>query len=326
METNFHRHRRLRKTPGLRAMVRETFLRKEDLIYPIFVVEGEKVKNEVPSMPGVYQLSLDLLNVEMNQVEDLDIPAVIVFGVPGEKDDCGSEAYAENGIVQQAVRQIKDNNPSLTVIADTCLCQFTDHGHCGVIENGEVLNDPSLDLLTKTAVSQAKAGADIIAPSNMMDGFVAAIRKGLDEAGYIDVPIMSYAVKFSSAFYGPFRDAAHSSPQFGDRNSYQMDPPNRLEALREANSDVEEGADFLIVKPALSYLDIMREVKDSTGYPVVAYNVSGEYSMIKGAAMNGWINEREIVLEKLTSMKRAGADLIITYFAKDAARWIDEEK
>ncbi|MFC5712675.1 porphobilinogen synthase [Thalassorhabdus alkalitolerans] len=326
METNFHRHRRLRKTAGLRAMVRETFLRKEDLIYPIFVVEGEKVKNEVPSMPGVYQLSLDLLNVEMNQVEDLDIPAVIVFGVPGEKDDCGSEAYAENGIVQRAVRQIKDNNPSLTVIADTCLCQFTDHGHCGVIENGEVLNDPSLALLTKTAVSQAKAGADIIAPSNMMDGFVAAIRKGLDEAGYIDVPIMSYAVKFSSAFYGPFRDAAHSSPQFGDRNSYQMDPPNRLEALREANSDVEEGADFLIVKPALSYLDIMREVKDSTGYPVVAYNVSGEYSMIKGAAMNGWINEREIVLEKLTSMKRAGADLIITYFAKDAARWIDEEK
>ncbi|WP_100399789.1 porphobilinogen synthase [Bacillus sp. FJAT-44742] len=326
METNFHRHRRLRKTPGLRAMVRETFLRKEDLIYPIFVVEGEKVKNEVPSMPGVYQLSLDLLNVEMNQVEDLDIPAVIVFGVPGEKDDCGSEAYAENGIVQRAVRQIKENNPSLTVIADTCLCQFTDHGHCGVIENGEVLNDPSLALLTKTAVSQAKAGADIIAPSNMMDGFVAAIRKGLDEAGYIDIPIMSYAVKFSSAFYGPFRDAAHSSPQFGDRNSYQMDPPNRLEALREANSDVEEGADFLIVKPALSYLDIMREVKDSTGYPVVAYNVSGEYSMIKGAAMNGWINEREIVLEKLTSMKRAGADLIITYFAKDAARWIDEEK
>lgn len=324
-ELQFKRHRRLRSSDTMRKMVRETFLRKEDLIYPIFVVEGESVKNEVASMPGVFQISLDYLHKEMEEVHRLGIPSVIVFGVPADKDDVGSSAYHETGIVQKAIKQIKIDFPDLTVIADTCLCQFTDHGHCGVIEEGTVLNDTTLDLLAKTAVSQAKAGADIIAPSNMMDGFVAAIRKGLDEAGFMDVPIMSYAVKYSSAFYGPFRDAAHSSPKFGDRKTYQMDPPNRREALREAQSDIEEGADFLIVKPALSYLDIIREVKDNFNAPVVAYNVSGEYSMVKGAALNGWINEKEIVLEKLTSMKRAGADLIITYFAKDAAKWLDEE-
>ncbi|SDH35924.1 porphobilinogen synthase [Alteribacillus persepolensis] len=325
-ELNFHRHRRLRRSAGMRAMVRETILQKEDLIYPIFVVEGENVKNEVPSMPGVYQVSLDNLTEEMNQLEEHGVLSVIVFGVPNHKDDCGSEAYAENGIVQRAIRQIKRDHASLTVIADTCLCQYTDHGHCGVIEDGVILNDPSLELLTKTAVSQAEAGADVIAPSNMMDGFTAAIRQGLDEAGFTDIPIMSYAVKFASAFYGPFRDAAHSSPSFGDRKTYQMDPPNRLEALREAQSDLSEGADFLIVKPALSYLDIVRDVKDKTGVPVVAYNVSGEYAMIKAAAEKGWIDEKEVIMEKLTSMKRAGADLIVTYFALDAARWIDEEK
>ncbi|MBM7554605.1 porphobilinogen synthase [Thalassobacillus pellis] len=322
--TGFKRHRRLRRTESLRALVRETKLTKEDLIYPIFVVEGEGIRKEVPSMPGVHHISLEYLNDEMKELEALGIRSVIVFGVPKEKDAQGSQAYCEHGIVQQAIRQIKKNVPSLAVVADTCLCQYTDHGHCGLVENGEVLNDPSLELLVKTAVSQAEAGADIIAPSNMMDGFVAAIRKGLDEAGYSQIPIMSYAVKYASAFYGPFRDAAHSSPQFGDRKAYQMDPANRQEAIREAASDMEEGADFLIVKPALSYLDIMREVKDRFHAPLVAYNVSGEYSMIKAAAMNGWVNEQEIVMEKLTSMKRAGADLIITYFAKDVAEWLNE--
>ncbi|MEB1807678.1 MAG: porphobilinogen synthase [Bacillaceae bacterium] len=324
-ELHFSRHRRLRGTASIRSMVRETHLHKEDLIYPIFVTEGEQVRHEVPSMPGVFQLSLDLLDEEVNEVVDLGIPAIIVFGVPNDKDDVGTSAYCDHGIVQKAIRQIKEVHSELTVIADTCLCQFTDHGHCGVIEEGKVLNDPTLELLAKTAVSQAKAGADIIAPSNMMDGFVAAIRHGLDEAGYHDIPIMSYAVKYASSYYGPFRDAAHSSPKFGDRKTYQMDPANRLEALREAESDMNEGADFLIVKPALSYLDIIREVKDFSGAPVVAYNVSGEYSMIKAAAQNGWIDEKSVVLETLTSMKRAGADLILTYFAKDVVRWLNEK-
>lgn len=324
-QLQFRRHRRLRQTANMRKMVRETNLHTNDLIYPIFVIEGENIKNEIPSMPGIYQLSLDLLNEEVDETVELGIPAIIVFGVPDTKDAVGTSAYCENGIVQKAIRQIKERHPQLTVIADTCLCQFTDHGHCGVIEDGIILNDPTLELLAKTAVSQAKAGADIIAPSNMMDGFVAAIRAGLDEAGFTHVPIMSYAVKYASSYYGPFRDAAHSAPQFGDRKTYQMDPANRLEALREAESDINEGADFLIVKPALSYLDIVREVKDFSGYPVVAYNVSGEYSMIKAAAQNGWVNEREIVLETLTSMKRAGADLILTYHAKDVARWLSEE-
>ncbi len=308
----------------MRSLVRETYLHKEDLIYPIFVVEGAGIKNAVASMPGVHQVSLDYLGEEMTELEQLGVRSVIVFGVPNEKDAVGTQAYHNDGIVQQAIRYIKKEHTSLTVIADTCLCQYTDHGHCGVIRNGDIANDESLELITRTAVSQAEAGADVIAPSNMMDGFVAAIRKGLDEAGYSQIPVMSYAVKYASAFYGPFRDAAHSSPQFGDRRSYQMDPANRLEALREAESDLEEGADFLIVKPALSYLDIMRELKDRYHLPLVAYNVSGEYSMIKAAAQNGWVNEQEIVLEKLTSMKRAGADLIVTYFAKDVARYLDQ--
>lgn len=322
---DFRRHRRLRRTPGIRKMVRETHLHKEDLIYPIFVKEGTNIRNEVASMPGVYQLSLDLLKSEMEEVVNLGIESVILFGVPYEKDEVGSCAYDQNGVVQQATRQVKQAHPHLTVIADTCLCQFTDHGHCGIIENGEVLNDETLELLVKTAVSQAEAGADIIAPSNMMDGFVAAIRHGLDEAGFEDIPVMSYAVKYASAFYGPFRDAAHSSPAFGDRKTYQMDPANRLEALREAESDVEEGADFLIVKPALSYLDIIRDARENHNLPVVAYNVSGEYSMIKAAALNGWIDEKAVVMEMLTSMKRAGADLILTYFSKDVAKWLDEK-
>ncbi|MCQ6266463.1 porphobilinogen synthase [Fictibacillus sp. WQ 8-8] len=320
---NFQRHRRLRSSESMRALVRETHVRTDDLIYPIFFVEGERIKQEVPSMPGVYHVSLDYLEEEMQELVDLNIRSVMVFGVPDHKDDAGSSAYDHNGIVQKAIKKIKNGFPQLTVIADTCLCQYTDHGHCGIIRDGEVLNDESLSALANTAVSQAKAGADIIAPSNMMDGFVAAIREGLDEAGFINVPIMSYSVKYSSAYYGPFREAAHSSPLFGDRKSYQMDPANRLEALREAESDIEEGADFLMVKPALAYLDVLRELKDRYPLPLVAYNVSGEYSMIKAAAQNGWIDEESIVMETLTGMKRAGADLIITYHAKDVSRWLN---
>ncbi|TYS19651.1 porphobilinogen synthase [Rossellomorea vietnamensis] len=324
-DLKFNRHRRLRQSENMRAMVRENFLRTEDLIYPLFVVEGENVKNPVASMPGVYQISMDYLKAELDELNELGIHSIILFGVPAEKDELGKSAYDANGIVQKATRLVKEHYPEMVVVADTCLCQYTSHGHCGIVEGGKILNDPTLDLLAKTAVSQAEAGADIIAPSNMMDGFVAAIRKGLDEAGFLDVPIMSYAVKYSSSFYGPFRDAAHSSPKFGDRRTYQMDPANRREALREAQSDIEEGADFLIVKPALSYLDIIRDVKDQFNAPVVAYNVSGEYSMIKAAAANGWVDEKAMVMEKLTSMKRAGADLIITYAAKDAAAWIKGE-
>ncbi|RNF40918.1 porphobilinogen synthase [Planococcus salinus] len=322
-DLQFNRHRRLRGSANLRAMVRETSLHKEDFIYPIFVVEGENVKEEISSMPGVYHYSLDNLGAELDEVVELGIPSVILFGVPNEKDAVGSQAYHDHGITQEAIRFAKERHPDLVVIADTCLCQYTDHGHCGVIENGVILNDETLDLLARTAVSQAKAGADIIAPSNMMDGFVAAIRFGLDQAGFHNIPIMSYAVKYSSAYYGPFREAAHSTPQFGDRKTYQMDPANRLEALREAASDIEEGADYLIVKPALSYLDIVREVRDNYDLPIVAYNVSGEYAMVKAAALNGWVDEKQIVLETLLSMKRAGADIILTYHAKDAARWLE---
>jgi porphobilinogen synthase len=324
----FNRHRRLRASSGMRALVRETQLHKEDLIYPIFVIDGENVKNEISSMPGIYQLSMDNLDAEMDEVVSLGIKSVILFGVPfeHEKDEQGTGAFHHNGLVQEATRLIKNKYPEMIVIADTCLCEYTSHGHCGVVEGDKILNDASLDLLAKTAISQAEAGADIIAPSNMMDGFVAAIRAGLDEAGYEDIPIMSYAVKYASAFYGPFRDAANGAPQFGDRKTYQMDPANRLEAFREAESDVAEGADFLIVKPALSYMDIIRDVKNNFTLPVVSYNVSGEYSMVKAAANNGWIDEKAIVMEMLTGLKRAGSDLIITYFSKDVARWIDEEK
>lgn len=325
-DLQFTRHRRLRHSANMRALVRETYLHKEDLIYPIFVVEGENKRNPVQSMPGVDQISLDLIPEEMKELVELGIKSVIVFGIPAEKDEVGSGAYHDHGIVQEATRKIKESYPELIVIADTCLCEYTSHGHCGVIKGESVLNDPSLDLLARTAVSQAKAGADIIAPSNMMDGFVAAIRHGLDEAGFEHIPIMSYAVKYASAFYGPFRDAAESAPQFGDRKTYQMDPANRLEALREAESDVAEGADFLIVKPAMSYMDIMRDVKNHFNLPLVAYNVSGEYAMVKAAAANGWIDEKGIVLELLTGMKRAGVDLIITYHAKDVARWLSERQ
>ena len=327
MNLQFNRHRRLRSSETMRSMVRENFIRKEDLIYPLFIVEGENIKKEISSMPGQYQLSLDMLEIEMQTIATLTIPAVILFGIPDHKDALGSEAYNDNGILQKAIRQIKASHPDLLVIADTCLCEYTDHGHCGMIEHDCVINDESLELLVKTAVSQAKAGADIIAPSNMMDGFVAAIRAGLDENGFENIPIMSYAVKYASAFYGPFRDAADSAPRTGpsDRKTYQMDPANRLEALREMQSDIEEGADFLIVKPALSYLDITRDVRNNCNLPVVTYNVSGEYAMVKAAAQKGWIDEKRIVMEQLTSMKRAGADMIITYFAKDVAKWLNED-
>jgi porphobilinogen synthase len=305
-------------------MVRETHLHTEDFIYPIFVIEGENMKNEVASMPGVYQFSLDQLTYEITEAYELGIRSIMFFGVVFAKDDIGSGAFAEDGIVQQATRLAKDKYPDLLIIADTCLCEYTSHGHCGVIHDYDVDNDESLKLLAKTAVSQAKAGADIIAPSNMMDGFVKVIREALDEAGFKNIPIMSYAVKYASAFYGPFRDAADSSPQFGDRKTYQMDPANRLEALREAESDVEEGADFLMVKPGLSYLDIIRDLKGNFHVPIVAYNVSGEYAMVKAAAQNGWIDEEKVILEMLTSMKRAGADIILTYFAKDAAKLLSK--
>jgi len=324
-DLQFSRHRRLRTSATMRSLVRETHLRTEDFIYPLFILEGENKKNEVKSMPGVYQLSMDNLKAEMDEVVGLGIKSVLLFGVPDEKDECGTQAYHDHGIVQVATRYIKEHYPEVLVVADTCLCEYTSHGHCGLIENGDVDNDSSLDLLVQTAVSQAQAGADIIAPSNMMDGFVAAIRAGLDEAGYHNIPIMSYAVKYASAFYGPFRDAADSTPQFGDRKTYQMDPANRLEAMREAESDVDEGADFLIVKPGMPYLDIVRDVKNNFNLPVVIYNVSGEYSMVKAAAANDWIDEERIVMEMLTGMKRAGADLIITYHAKDAARWLKEQ-
>lgn len=323
------RHRRLRGSRAIRNLVREHRLSLHDLIYPLFVTEGEGVKEEIASMPGVYHFSLDTLEAELEEIANLGIPAILLFGVPDVKDASGSSAYAEEGIVQRATRRIKDRFPDLLVIADTCLCQYTDHGHCGVVKHDErsrpyIDNDESLELLVRTAVSQAKAGADIIAPSNMMDGFVQAIRSGLDAAGYDRVPVMSYAVKYASAFYGPFRDAAHSAPAFGDRRTYQMDPANVREALREAESDVIEGADLLIVKPALAYMDVIRSVREQFDLPIAAYNVSAEYSMVKAAAGKGWIDEREVVMETLTGFKRAGADMVITYHAKDAARWLAE--
>lgn len=321
----FKRHRRLRQTANMRALVRETYVHIDDLIYPLFISEEENIKSEISSMPGIYQFSIDRLKEEIDEVQALGIKSVLLFGIPKEKDECGTQAFHDHGIVQEGIKFIKANYPEMIVIADTCLCEYTSHGHCGVIEAGRVLNDESLELLVKAAISQAAAGADIIAPSNMMDGFVAAIRKGLDEAGFIDIPIMSYGVKYASAFYGPFREAADSTPQFGDRKAYQMDPANRLEAFREAESDVAEGADFLIVKPGLPYLDIVRDMKNEWNLPIVTYNVSGEYSMVKAAAQNGWIDEERIIMETMISMKRAGADLIITYFAKDVARILKEQ-
>lgn len=318
------RPRRLRQTPALRRMVRETSLTADDLIYPLFVQHGTAVHDEIPSMPGQYRLSLDQLAVEAEELAALGIPAVILFGIPAAKDPVGLENFAADGIVQQAIGAIKTAVPELLVVTDVCLCEYTDHGHCGLLDGmGNVLNDETLEVLGKVAVSHAAAGADIVAPSGMMDGMVAAIRGALDAAGYPALPIMSYAVKYASAFYGPFRDAADGAPRFGDRKTHQMDPANAGEALREAALDVAEGADFLMVKPALAYLDVIRRVKTAhPALPLAAYNVSGEYAMIKAAAANGWLDERVTVLETLTGMKRAGADVIITYHAKDAAAWL----
>ncbi|MCD2478638.1 porphobilinogen synthase [Mammaliicoccus lentus] len=322
----FDRHRRLRSSQSMRNLVKETYVHKADLIYPIFVIEEDNIKNEITSMPGIYQLSLNLLEEELKEAYDLGVRGIMFFGIPNEKDACGTGAFVDDGIIQKATRLAKSKFPDLLVVADTCLCEYTDHGHCGVIDETthDVDNDESLKLLVKTAVSQAKAGADIIAPSNMMDGFVTEIRQGLDEAGFKNIPIMSYGIKYASSFYGPFREAADGAPSFGDRKTYQMDPSNRLEAFRELESDLKEGCDMMIVKPALSYLDIIRDVRNNTDVPVVAYNVSGEYSMTKAAALNGWIDEEKIVMEQMISMKRAGADMIITYFAKDICKYLDE--
>ncbi len=321
-----HRPRRLRSNDTLRRMVRETVLSPNDLIYPLFAVPGTNVAKEVTSMPGVYQLSVDKIVEDAKEVYDLGIPSIILFGIPTDKDLEATGAWHDCGVVQKATEAVKKAVPNLMVINDTCVCEYTSHGHCGYLGEsdllGKVMNDSTLELITKVAVAQARAGADIIAPSGMMDGFVGAIRSGLDEAGFQDIPIMSYAVKYASAYYGPFRDAAESTPQYGDRRTYQMDPGNAREAIKEMLLDVEEGADMLIVKPALSYMDIIHRVKEASHVPVAAYNVSGEYAMVKAAALNGWVDEERLVMETLTSFKRAGADMILTYHAKDAARWI----
>ncbi|KJS16199.1 MAG: delta-aminolevulinic acid dehydratase [Peptococcaceae bacterium BRH_c4b] len=317
-----YRPRRLRASETIRRMVRETQLSVDDLIYPLFVTYGGGVKKPVESMPGVYNLSVDNLLAEVDQVNSLGIPAILLFGIPETKDAVGSGAYDDSGVVQEAIRAVKKEFPGLLVITDVCLCEFTDHGHCGVIRDGRVLNDPTLELLARSALSHVRAGADMVAPSDMMDGRVGAIREALDREGYQDIPIMAYSAKYASAYYGPFREAAGSAPQFGDRKAYQMDPPNALEALRETALDIEEGADIVMVKPALAYMDIIKAVKEEFGYPVAAYNVSGEYAMVKAAAAKGWLDERRVVLESLTGMKRAGADIILTYHAKDVAQWL----
>jgi porphobilinogen synthase len=322
----YRRPRRLRSGEVIRSMVRENRVIVSDLIYPFFICEGEGIRREVPSMPGVYNLSLDEFVIELAKVVELDIPAVLLFGIPDTKDCVGSGAYAEDGIVQRAVRIAKKTYPKLYVITDVCLCEYTDHGHCGIIENGDVQNDPTLELLAKTAVSHAQAGADMIAPSDMMDGRVEAIREALNEAGFTNIPIMAYSAKYSSAFYGPFRDAAGSTPQFGDRRSYQMDPANGREALLETALDIEEGADIVMVKPGLAYLDVLQSLKKEFQLPTCVYNVSGEYSMVKAAAANDWVDEKRIVMEIMTAFKRAGADLIITYHALDVAKWLKEGK
>jgi len=328
METklNFKRFRRLRYNPIVRDMVRETELSKNDFIYPLFVLPGKKVKNPVKSMPGVFQYSIDTLVEECKEVRDLGIPAIILFGIPEHKDEQGSEAYDLNGIVQKAIRAIKQEVNDLLVITDVCLCEYTSHGHCGLLDGEEILNDETIALLAKEAVSHTEAGADMVAPSDMMDGRVFAIRKALDYKGFIKIPIMSYAAKYSSGYYGPFRDAVESTPTFGDRKSHQMDIGNINEALREVEADIEEGADIVMVKPAGPYLDVIREVKQRFGMPTAAYQVSGEYSMIKAAGQNDWIDEERVMIESLISVKRAGADIILTYFAKDAAKWIDKNR
>ena len=320
------RTRRLRQTVALRNMVRENHVRVDELIYPLFVMEGENLAEPVESMPGICQYSLDRMNEELDRVKEAGIPAILIFGIPAHKDEVGSGAYDEHGIVQEAIRRIKKDYPELIVIADVCLCEYTSHGHCGLIKDGVILNDETLPLLAKSAVSYAEAGADIVAPSDMMDKRVGAIRKALDEAGFTYTPIMAYSAKFASGYYGPFRDAAHSAPGFGDRKTYQMDPANGQEALREVEEDIAEGADLIIAKPAMAYMDIIRAIHENYNVPIVAYNVSGEYAMVKAAAANGWIDEKKIVMENMIGMKRAGGKMIITYHALDVARWLREEE
>jgi porphobilinogen synthase len=317
-----HRGRRLRRNEALRGLVRETRLSAAGLIYPMFVCPGQKVRQEVSSMPGVFQQSADQIVEECREVESLGIPGVILFGLPEKKDARGVSSVAADGVVQRAIEAIRKTKLKLLVITDVCLCEYTDHGHCGVIEDGEVANDATLDILAKQAVSHARAGADIVAPSDMMDGRVGVIREALDEHKFENISILAYAAKYSSAFYGPFREAAQSTPQFGDRRGYQMDPANAREALREVEMDLDEGADMVMVKPALPYLDIIRRVRDEFDVPVAAYNVSGEYSMVKAAVQKGWLDEQRVVTEILTSIQRAGAEIILTYHAKDAARWL----
>jgi porphobilinogen synthase len=322
MMERFFRARRIRGNETFRRMVRETSLRVDDLVYPMFSAFGSGIRREVSSMPGIYQQSIEHVVEECREVYGLGIPAVLLFGIPESKDSVGSDAYSESGIIQETIRAIKGQIPGLTVITDVCLCEYTDHGHCGVIVDGDVDNDATLELLAREALSHVRAGADMVAPSDMMDGRVAAIRGALDRNGFASVPVMSYSVKYASGYYGPFREAAESAPQFGDRRSYQMDPANRREALREAGADIDEGADIIMVKPGLPYLDILRDLRNRFDLPLAVYNVSGEYSMVKAAAANGWIDEERVVLETMTGFKRAGADIIITYHAKDVARWL----
>ncbi len=319
-----HRPRRLRHNNVVRKMVRETSLSPDDFIYPMFVTFGKGVKKKISSMPGCFQLSVDEIVKEVQKVHKLGISAIILFGIPKHKDEIGSEAYSAKGIVQKAIKAIKEKAPELVVITDVCMCEYMSHGHCGIVKKGKILNDPTIELLAKEALSHVKAGADIVAPSDMMDGRVAAIRDILDAYGFDDIPIMSYAAKYASAFYGPFREAAESTPAFGDRSSYQMDPPNRREAIREVALDIEEGADIVMVKPAMCYMDVISDIKEAFDVPVAAYNVSGEYSMVKAAAKAGWIDEKKVVMELLTSIKRAGADLILTYFALDVVKELNK--
>jgi porphobilinogen synthase len=319
-----HRPRRLRGSNVIRRMIRETQLLPDDLIYPMFVTFGRGVRKKISSMPGCFQLSVDEIVKDAHKVYKLGIPAIILFGIPEHKDERGSEAYSAKGVVQKAIKAIKDKIPELIVITDVCMCEYMSHGHCGIVKKGKILNDPTLELLAKEALSHAKAGADMVAPSDMMDGRVSAIRDILDAHGFDEIPIMSYAAKYASAFYGPFREAAESVPSFGDRRTYQMDPPNRREALKEAALDIEEGADIIMVKPAMCYMDIISDVKETFDVPVAAYNVSGEYSMVKAAAKLGWIDEKKIIMELMTSIKRAGADLILTYHAADVAKELNK--
>ena len=318
------RLRRLRSSQTMRDLVRENQVHVDDLVYPVFIKEGTDQKIPVDSMPGIYQYTIDRFDEELDRIVAAGIPAILIFGIPEHKDECGSQAYAKDGVTQRAIRAIKEKAPQLLVIADICLCEYTSHGHCGLVYGGKILNDQTLPLLSQMAVTLAEAGADIIAPSDMMDGHITALREGLDEHGFTDVPILGYSAKFASGYYSPFRDAAHSAPAFGDRRTYQMDPANGREAMREVEADVLEGADMVMVKPALAYLDIVRQVRDAYDLPLAVYNVSGEYSMVKAAAAQGWIDERRIVMENMLAMKRAGADIIITYHALDIAAWLQE--